>query len=208
MTKFTTEAEMAEMRERSKERLAPYKALSENPVRRGGRKHTNYTNKQKLTAVTTMVATGSLIAASQESGIQYPYLKVLAKTEWWKETIKDMRAEADELLDTDMSEIINSGMVEIKDRLKNGDWMWNSKENKFIRKKLKSTDALKITTSMMDQRNVMRGKPTRITENNNNITDRLNKLALEFADFNKAKKAKPVEIIDDVTFTEIENDAI
>lgn len=164
---------------------------------RKGLKNKPYTDKQKLTALTTYSQTGSWIIASKESGIDYNYLKQLKNTHWWQESLKEIQQEGDDILDSQLSELITDSVGTVKDRLKNGDWMWNSKENKFTRKPLKATDALKVASTLMDKRNVMRGKPTRITETIN-VSERLNALAMEFEKFTKMKtiEIEDVEIIE------------
>ena len=203
----TLAEEQEEMRaRRAIANLPPGKKLLATGARKG-KLHQPYTDKQKLTALKTWCATGSVVLASEESGIQYVYLRALTQTQWWKESAKEIRQEEDDVLDSTISGLINDGVGIVKDRLKNGDWMWNSKENKFVRKALKATDALKVTTSLLDQRNVMRGKPTRITENVN-VSDRLNKLAIEFEKFNQARTVKAdVHVVEaeDVEYIEDNN---
>ena len=191
--------EQAQMRERrALANMSPGKKLLASGARKG-KPNQPYTDKQKLTALKTWCATGSVVLAAEESGIQYAYLRSLTQTQWWKESSKEIRQEEDDVLDSTLSGLINDGVGIVKDRLKNGDWMWNSKENKFVRKALKATDALKVATTLLDQRNVMRGKPTRITENVN-VSDRLNKLAMEFEKFNQARTVKA-----DVHVVEVED---
>lgn len=172
---------------------------------RKGKPNTRYTDKQKLTALQVYAATGSWIIAAQESGMHYDTLRNTGQSQWWKDSIKEIQREEDNVLEADMTSLIKEGMGAVKDRLKNGDWMWNSKENKFTRKPLKATDALKVTTTLMDQRNVARGKPTRITEQIS-VNDRLQKLALEFEQFQKSRTItiQPTQSITDV---EILNDS-
>lgn len=153
---------------------------------RKGKPGTSYTDKQKLTALQVYAATGSYVIAAQESGMHYDTLRNTGQTQWWKDSLKEIRLEEDMQLEAEMSGLITEGMGAVKDRLKNGDWMWNSKENKFTRKPLKATDALKVTTTLMDQRNLARGKPTRITEQIS-VNDRLQKLAMEFEQFQKSR---------------------
>jgi hypothetical protein len=168
---------------------------------RKGKPHKPYTDKQKLIALQVYSATGSYVVAAQESGMHYDTLRNIGMTQWWKDSLKEIQREEDNALDAEMSGLIKEGMGAIKDRLKNGDWMWNSKENKFTRKPLKATDALKVTTSLMDQRNVARGKPTRITEQVS-VHDRLAKLALEFESFQTSRTIKQPPSVD-ITDVEI-----
>lgn len=204
----TLAEEQEEMRaRRAIEGLPPSKKMALTGERKG-KLHSPYTDKQKLLALKTYVVTGSVVTSAQESGIQYMYLRTLVQTQWWKDSIKEIRKEEEDILDTEISGLITSSVDILKDRLKNGDWMWNSKENKFMRKAIPMREALKATTSLIDQRNVMRGKPTRIVENVS-MTERLNKLALEFEKFNdartiqhKAKKDAEQPLIEDVVFTE------
>ncbi len=167
-------------------------------ARQVGRANKHYKDKEKIIALETFAQTGSWVVAARESGIGYEYLRnVMSKTQWWKDSLKEVRAEQDDVLDGDLSEIINDSVSQLKDRVKNGDWMWNSKENKFVRKALPARELHKISTGFMDQRNVMRGKPTRITEQVS-INDRLAQLAANFENFQKARTVpvKAQEVID------------
>jgi virulence-associated protein VapD len=199
---------LKEEQQAMKERMAIAKVpLGKKLLATGQRKgplNKPYTDKQKLSALKMWCSTGSVVLAAEESGIQYAYLRALTQTQWWKDSVKEIRQEEDDVLDQDLSGLINTGVGIVKDRLKNGDWMWNSKENKFIRKALKATDALKVTTTLLDQRNVMRGKPTRITENVN-VSDRLNKLAMEFEKFNQSRTIRAdvhVVEVEDIKYNE------
>ena len=170
-----------------------------------GKDHKHYTDKNKIIALQTYAQTGSWVIAARESGIGYDYLRIqIAKTQWWKDSLKEVRSEEDDVLDGDLSEIIKDGVTQLKDRVKHGDWMWNSKENKFVRKALNAQTLQKITTGFMDQRNVLRGKPTRITEQVS-MNDRLAKLASAFENFQtsrtleafKAPEVEDAEIIEE-----------
>lgn len=180
--------------ERKFQKLGTGKKMSLLATRKG-KPHKPYTDKQKLTALQVFANTGSYVVAAQESGMHYDTLRNTGMTQWWKDSLAEIRKEEDTQLDAEMSGLIKEGMGAISDRLKNGDWMWNSKENKFTRKPLKATDALKVTTTLMDQRNVARGRPTRITEQIS-VSDRLQKLAMEFEQFQIARtvKAKPIDV--------------
>lgn len=186
---------------RARKQEAKDKALEKVKQSRGrhvGKAHKHYKDKEKIIALEIYAQTGSWVMAARESGIGYDYLRnVISRSQWWKDSLKEVRAEQDDVLDGDMSEIIKDGVDALKDRVKHGDWMWNSKENKFVRKALSAKDLQKITTSFMDQRNVMRGKPTRITEQVS-INDRLAQLASSFENFQKGRtiEAPKSEVID------------
>jgi hypothetical protein len=198
-------AELAIHRENRKKAKVSESAYLHRAGIRKGKKNTRYTDKQKLTALQAYSSTGSWIIAAKESGIDYNYLKQLKFTQWWQDSLKEVQQEQDDILDSQLSELITDGVNVVKDRLKNGDWMWNSKENKFTRKPLKATDALKVASTLMDKRNVMRGKPTKITEQIN-VSDRLQALAMEFEKFQKARtiEVQTEEIIDAEQETELQ----
>lgn len=173
---------------------------------RKGKTNKPYTDKQKVMALHTYSTTGSWVISAKESGIAYGYLRTMGQSQWFKDSLAEIRREQDEVLDGDMSEIIKEGVSQLKDRVKYGDWMWNSKENRFVRKTLNAGILHKITTGFMDQRNVARGKPTRITEQVS-VNDRLKKLAAEFENFQKGRtihsainEVVDVELIEELTY--------
>lgn len=185
-------------REKKRDAVLKERASYQKSLRvRKGKVNKPYTDHQKVLALHAYALSGSWIVAAKESGINYASLRNMGQLQWFKDSVAEIRREEDDILDGDMSEIIKEGVNQLKDRVKNGDWMWNSKENKFIRKTLNAGTLHKITTGFMDQRNVARGKPTSISQSVS-VNDRLQKLATEFENFQKGRTIEaPVnEIID------------
>lgn len=165
---------------------------------RTGKSGKHYTDKQKVIAVHAFALSGSWIVAAKESGMNYSVLRNMGQLQWFKDSVAEVRQEEDDILDGDMSEIIKEGVNQLKDRVKHGDWMWNSKENKFVRKSINAATLHKITSGMMDQRNVARGKPTSISQTVS-VSDRLQKLANEFENFQKGRTIEaPIKDIIDI----------
>ena len=105
---------------------------------------------------------------------------------WWKELVDEIRNEEDCELDVKLSKVINKSLDALTDRVENGDFLFNSKTGKFVRKPIHMKDALQAVTQVYDKRNLLRGKPTSRVEKHS-TTDNLANLAAEFAKFAASK---------------------
>ena len=107
--------------------------------------------------------------------------------DWFKDLVDELQREDDHSTDAKLTKIVDKALDTVVDRLENGDFMYNSKKNEFVRKPLLAKDVTKIADTMFDKRNLLRGKPTSISGKQEQISDRLLKLAEEFAKFASAK---------------------
>jgi GTPase involved in cell partitioning and DNA repair len=126
---------------------------------RKGKKFVRYTDKQKLTALQVYQATGSIKQAALDAGIGYEYLRQITTTDWWKKSVQEFQEASDNQLDSEMTDIIHTGVLALKDRVSNGDYMWDSASQMFKRKHLPAKDLVKVTEMLMKQRSAHREKP-------------------------------------------------
>lgn len=160
--------------------------------------HGNAWSDQKKIEVATAHCMGlkaPMIEAA--TGVPKQTIRHWRLQDWFKDLISEIQREEDNEVDAKFTRIVNKSLDAIIDRLENGDFMFNSKENKFVRKPLVARDINRIADTMFDKRNLIRGKPTSISAKQEQITDRLSKLALEFERFVKAKEIKGEVITDD-----------
>jgi hypothetical protein len=148
------------------------------------------------------------VATAHAMGLKAPMIEVAtgvpAQTvrhwrlqDWFKDLVEELRREDDHSTDAKLTGIVNKALDTVVDRLENGDFMFDPKSSAFVRKPLLAKDVTKIADTMFDKRNLLRGKPTSISGKQEQISDRLVKLALEFARFAGAKDiTKEATIVD------------
>lgn len=129
------------------------------------------------------------------TGVAAGTVKKWRQEEWYQDLIKEIQNEEDREIDGKLTRLVNKSLEVISDRMENGDWMWNSKDNKFVRKPVYMKDANRVATDLINRRNLLRGKPTSIS-NKEQMSDKLLALAEQFARFTSAKTVQGEVIYD------------
>lgn len=138
------------------------------------------------------------VATAHAMGLKAPMIEAATKVptqtirhwrlqDWFKDLVDEIRREDDHEVDAKLTKIVGKSLDAVVDRLENGDFMFNPKQGKFVRRPVYARDVTRIADIMFDKRNLLRGKPTSISGKQEQISDRLVKLAIEFERFVKAK---------------------
>lgn len=155
--------------------------------------------KKQLEAVTTYLATGSIAETSRI--INVPYRTVQSwklESEWWPKVVEEIQSGENQKVDQKMSRIIDKTLEKLVERIEDGDYMYDQKTGRMVKVPLKARDLERITSGLFDKRQLIRKQPTNIKSDPSNQTDRLLKLAEQFASFAAGKeKEEPKEIVDE-----------
>lgn len=159
-----------------------------------------WSDEKRVEAATAdaMGLSASMIQAA--TGIAAGTIKKWRQEEWYQELIAEIRDQEDREIDGKLTKLVNTSLKVIEDRLEGGDYMWNSKENKFIRKPVYMKEANKVASELIQRRNLLRGKPTSISSKEQ-ISDKLASLADRFEQFARKPRTIEGEVIDVSTET-------
>jgi hypothetical protein len=129
---------------------------------------------------------GNSKQAAEITKVPEATIRTWKQTEWWNEIVSRIHAEEDEELDTKLTKLLNKAVEHVNDRLDSGDWVYNAKLDKLIRKPINAKDAAIVTAITIDKRQLLRGQPTsRVEKVSSN--ERLKSLAEQFKAFSKAR---------------------
>lgn len=142
--------------------------------------------KKRIEVATAHVMglTGPQIAVA--TGVPANTIRQWRMQDWFKDLVEEIQREDDYQADAKLTKIVSKSLDVIVDRLENGDFMYDPKEGDFKRKPLAARDVVKVADIMYDKRNLLRGKPTTIS-GKDQVSDRLMKLAEQFAQFARAR---------------------
>ena len=149
-----------------------------------------WSEAQKIEAVTTWLALGSLPLTAAATGIPKDTIVRWRYTDWWKELVLQIRSEETLALDGRLSKIVNKALAVVEDRLDNGNSQYDTKTGGNVRVPVNLRDSMKATADLMDRREILRQQPMQ-EQIEKTVDDRLAKLADEFARFAKAKDVTP-----------------
>lgn len=121
------------------------------------------------------------------------------KEPWFQELLDEVREENDDRVDAKFTEALDIALDLIKDRMVNGDFHV-LRDGSQIRKPVNLKDLTISEAIIVDKRQILRKKPTSITETQTSSEHVLEKLANTFIELAQNKK-KTKEVIEDVEFT-------
>lgn len=168
--------------------------MSRRRAKKGPGNNGHWSDNQRIGAVTTYLASGNLSLTSVATEIPLATLNRWKASPWWKELVEQIRSEENLVLDAKLAKVVNKSVDELLDRVEHGDYQFDQKTGKVIRIAIKARDAAKITTDMIDRRQLLQGRQNS-QKDTSKVEERLLKLAEEFSRFAVARKI-PVEIID------------
>lgn len=120
-----------------------------------------YTEEQKRKAIAYYVVTGNMSQVAKETKIPRTTLIGWSQSEWWYDIESAARTEHDKQLDAMMTKTIELAAEQLQDRIKNGDYRLNKKDE-LIRVPMSGRDLSVSGAVTYDKRSLLRGQPTSI----------------------------------------------
>lgn len=158
-----------------------------------------WSDTQRIELVTTYLATGNLALSAATHKIPEVTARRWKAQPWWKQMVEDIRNAENLQLDSKLSKVVSKSVDALLDRVENGDFQLDQRTGQLVRKPISARDAAKVTTDMIDRRELLQGKKEAPQNDTRKVEDRLLKLADEFAKFARAKEVKStLEVVDAV----------
>ena len=145
-------------------------------------KKSQWTQNQKLQAVSTYLMLGSLAETAIVTGIPLPTIKMWKLTDWFKEYSLQLQAEDVQKMDSNLKRVVDKALKAVEDRLDLGDAQFDQRTGLITRIPVKAHVALKISTELLTKQQKLKDNPLK-EEVEKTIDDRLLKLSEEFARF-------------------------
>ncbi len=153
----------------------------------------HWKESKRIEAVTVYLSTGSLTETGRLLGVPYKTLEGWKSQDWWKELVAKIQSEQDQQLDAKTSKIIDKALEGLLDRIENGEYIYDQKTGKTKQMPAKLRDLNFAFNTLLDKRQLLRNKPTKIVEQHSTAVQ-LQNLADSFAKFvNKTVKELPTE---------------
>ncbi len=143
--------------------------------------------KKRLEVLQSYILLGNLRQASALNHVPEITVKKWKLTQWWKETEDEIRRGGKLQLSSKLTDLVNSALVVIADRLENGDFVFNPRTGQFIRKGVSAEHANKIATQLIDRTLAVEKSATTERVSDEGLDARLMKLREEMLRFAKAK---------------------
>ena len=163
-------------------------ALSDSPkgeefkIRRRGvnQPHKNWSDAQKIEAVTLWLSMGNLRLVAATLRIPEPTVRQWRTTQWWRDIAAEIQLQDNIQLSATAKNIIDKSLSVIADRLEQGDWIYDQKTGQIKRKPVAMKDALAVADRMMDKKEKL-DKLEVTSATSESIEQKLDKLMQRFA---------------------------
>lgn len=159
-------------------------AIQDGKVK-GNRLH--YSDKKKMDVACSYAVCGNSRRVSELHDVPEGTIRAWKQTEWWNEIMSRIIQEQDEELGSKLTNLIDKAVDQVNDRLDNGDWIYNPKSDKLVRKPINAKDLAIVTAITVDKRQLLRGQPTSRVEKVSQ-DERLTRLQKQFQLFVSAKE--------------------
>lgn len=160
------------------------------PARRVDKKKAGdgwWSQKERLQAVSAYVLLGKVTLVSATTGVPEDTLRKWKMADWWKEAEDEIRRSNKIELSGKLSNIVNATLLQLEDRVANGDFFFNPRTGKWDRKPISASQASKITSDMIDKTLILEKNATQESITEEGLDSRLKKLRDEMIRFAKAK---------------------
>lgn len=152
-----------------------------------------YPEEKKLEVATIFAACTNVSETSRLTNVSATQIRKWRNESWFLDILEEIRQENDDRLDQKFNRIIENSLDQIEDRVINGNEQLNQKTGEIVRVPASLRELTQAHSSVLDKRQLLRGKPTSRTETGN-ISDKLHTLAEEFLKIANANKRKPITI--------------
>ena len=160
-------------------------------------KRDHYTEKEKINACCVFAVSGNSRRTAEITKVPEATIRAWKQTIWWQEITVRIYEEQDEGLSSKLTSLVDKAVEAINDRLEHGDYLYNPKMDKLIRKPIGARDLAAVTVMAVDKRQLLRGEPTSRVEKVS-VDERMKDLAMQFKKFALSK-----EILQDTSIDEV-----
>ena len=148
-----------------------------------------FPQQTKIDACTMYCVYGDVDEVSRLTKVPVKYIRQWKEDPWWSEIQKKVFVEQNEKLGSRISTVLDKSLGEIEERLTNGDYLWDVRKSKLVRKPIDTKVLSNLFNNLVNRRQLIRGEPTSIT-NKIGVDDRLKFLAEQFEKFASAKEVE------------------
>lgn len=161
-----------------------------------GAKHKQWSDVQRTELIQLYLMLGNLTLACATLKIPYETARNWKVQQWWKEIEHELRTQQDFEVSAKLGNIVERSLSALSDRIENGDFIYDTKVGKMVRRPIPAKDANKIVNDMLDRRDAIEKKHN-AQSNQEVAVDKFIQLAEKFAELaQKTTEKAPVEVTD------------
>jgi hypothetical protein len=146
-----------------------------------------WSEKTKMEVVTAYVLLGKVSLVIATTGVPEDTVRKWKMQPWWKEAEDEIRRSNKLTLSGKLQDVVARTFTALEDRVANGDYLYDAKLHKFVRKPINALVANKIITDLIDKSMMLEEKGSKEAVTEEGIQQRLDKIREEFRAMIKSK---------------------
>jgi hypothetical protein len=173
-------------------------SLTKKPGRPVKASHHNpswFPKEIKEEACTLYAVYGDFLIVSEKTRVPVATLKMWHQEPWWVDIQRQVYIEQNENLSSRINIVLDQSLVEIADRLENGDYYFSKTAGELRRKPVDTKTLALLFDNLTTKRQLVRGEPTSISAKIG-VDDRLALLADSFEKFAKSRLIEEGVVVD------------
>jgi hypothetical protein len=150
---------------------------------------------KRIEAATVWAVLRNFDQVKELTGIHVKLLKRWSTEAWWHQIVNNVRKEQNEVLDAKITQVLDSAITMIQDRIEDGEYVLDRKASTkdnpvYYRIPLRAKDASFAVATLFDKRQLLRGEATARTESISE-TEKLRVLQQNFERLAQSKGINP-----------------
>jgi hypothetical protein len=154
-----------------------------------------WSEKERYQACATWLLLGKDSLTSAATGIPEETLRYWRKRPWWPEMVAEIQRSSKVELSGKIKNIVNKTLLQLEDRVENGDFLYDPKTGQMVRKPINANVASKITSELIEKTLMLDKEAVKEEISDTTLDDRLKKLRDEMVSLASKVKFNPTEII-------------
>lgn len=110
-----------------------------------------WSEQKKMEVLQAYIILGQLTKAAYSCGVPEVTAKYWKQSQWWKDTEYELRRTSKIQLSGKLNAVVDKALVQLQDRVENGDHIYNPRTKEFTRKPISAEHANKIVAQQIDR---------------------------------------------------------
>lgn len=162
----------------------------------------SYSWEKRMSVVSRFMLLGNLRVVAEQENIAYDTLCEWKRSEWWPEMVDNIRRQKKQKSADSLTNIIENSLDTVKDRLENGDYVFNNKTGEVVRKPVTARDAATIANNLIQRQLQIEEFVDKNSHQTESVQEVLANVAKEFKKISNKLSKQSAETIE---FIEVNN---
>lgn len=128
---------------------------------------------------------GNMRVVSEQTDVPYNTLMDWKSSDWWPDLVQQLKRQKQTKTNENILVLIDQSLDIVKDRLENGDFVFDQKNGQVVRKPVSVRDAASIAATLLARQTAIEQMEQKYSQETQSVKETLAQLANEFKKYNR-----------------------